>query len=218
MKIWQHILSWLYPSKCILCQRILEEEETDLCHACRVDTPQCDRTMAKYSFLTKWCALWRYEGNVRECLHRYKFLGRQSYAPVLGRLLAMKLLQEEMTEFHILTYVPISKRRLRRRGFDQVQLLAQHVAAELGIPLAATLEKNRHNKQQSRIHGAAKRRANVLGVYRTLPGVDLQDKRILLLDDIVTTGATASECARVLLTAGAKEVQLAVIATADHQK
>ena len=80
------------------------------------------------------------------------------------------------------------------------------------------LRKIRNNRPQSGISGEAKRRANVLGVYRATDPEDLAGKRVLLLDDIVTTGATAAEAARVLLTAGAKQVHLGCIAAAIHHK
>ena len=79
------------------------------------------------------------------------------------------------------------------------------------VPL---LKKVRHNRPQSGIHGAAQRRANVLGAYRELDREAIAGKKILLLDDILTTGATAGECARVLKTAGAKEVHCAAVAAA----
>ena len=96
--------------------------------------------------------------------------------------------------------------------------MAEKVSEQLDIPAVATLEKVRHNKQQSRIAGHAQRRANVLGVYAPMDPAQIAGKRILLLDDILTTGATAGECARVLLTAGAKEVHLAVLAAARQHK
>ncbi len=217
MRLWHHVLDWLFPHKCILCRKVLERGETDLCSACRIDSPECTDFSADYSFISSWYAVWRYENQVRESLLRYKFYGKRGYAHGYGRLLAMGLQARDMTDFDLLTYIPISKKRLRKRGFDQVRLLTQYTAGELGMTYTDTLRKVRHNKPQSGIHGDAHRRANVLGAYEVAEGVDLTGKRILLLDDIVTTGATASECARVLLTAGAKEVHLAVIATADHQ-
>jgi ComF family protein len=128
----------------------------------------------------------------------------------------MKLMTEDRLDFDLLTWIPISAQRLRKRGYDQVELLAQKVARELNRPLVPTLKKIRHNQPQSGIVGAAERRANVLGAYSILDGADVAGKRILLLDDILTTGATASECSRVLLTAGAAEVQFAAVAGANQ--
>ena len=89
------------------------------------------------------------------------------------------------------------------------------IARELGAEAVCTLKKIRHNQPQSTLGGVSHRKANVLGAYRVIQPVE--GKKILLLDDIVTTGATASECARTLLTAGAKEVKLAALAVASHE-
>ena len=135
-----------------------------------------------------------------------------------GRLLAMKIAREREDDFDLITWVPISRRRKLRRGYDQVELLAQAVCDELGMEPTCTLRKIRHNPPQSGIVGHAHRRANVLGVYSVVKPENIKDKRILLLDDIITTGATVSECARVLLTAGAKEVHCAAVAAVKEHK
>jgi predicted amidophosphoribosyltransferase len=132
-------------------------------------------------------------------------------------MLAMKLLQEEM-EFDLLTWAPISRMRKWKRGYDQVELIAKAVGRELGIAPIATLKKRRNNPPQSGIRDAARRRANVFGVYQVLDPNLICGKRILLLDDIMTTGATAGECARMLLTDGAKEVYCAAVAVASHNE
>jgi ComF family protein len=149
---------------------------------------------------------------------RYKFRGRRSYAKVYGRVLAMKLQQAYPEGFDLLTWVPISDLRKFTRGYDQVELLAEAVAEELGIPSRPLLKKVRHNKPQSGITGQAERRANVLGAYRITDATAVAGKRILLLDDVITTGATAGECARVLLTAGVSQVHLGAVAAARHHE
>jgi ComF family protein len=151
-------------------------------------------------------------------LLRYKFYGKRGYADAYARMLGMKLMKEEKLDFDILTFIPISPKRRRKRGFDQVELLAEKLGREIGKTPQPLLKKIRDNPAQSGIVGQAERRANVLGVYEVLQPELLEGKRILLLDDIITTGATASECARVLLTAGAKEVHFAVIAAARQHK
>ena len=208
--------SWnvLFPPKCVLCGKLLEKEETDLCRTCRVEAPEYPSGKRKLQFLDSFAAVWYYEGYVRKSLLRFKFHNARSYASAYGRILAMRLLQEHPDGFDCITWVPVSTLRKFRRGYDQVELLAKAVGKELGLHPVPLLKKVRNNIQQARITGSAERRANVLGVYRATHPEAVRGKRILLLDDILTTGATAGECARVLLTAGAKEVHCAVIAAA----
>lgn len=211
------IFNLLFPPKCTLCGKVLEKQETDLCRHCRVNSPECAGIHKNFSFLDSWAAVWYYEEYIRDSLLRYKFHHARHYAPVYGRMLAMRIQREYPDGFDMLTWVPISRIRRFTRGYDQVELLAQAVGRELGMEPIPTLKKIRNNRPQSGIEGQAKRRANVLGAYRAICPQKVQGKRILLLDDIITTGATAGECARVLLTAGAKEVHCGFIAAARHQ-
>ena len=214
MKLYHWILSILFPPKCILCGEILEKEELDLCKTCRIEAPLYPNRKSKLQFLDSFAAVWYYEENVRSSLLRYKFYNARHLAGSYGRLLAMRLTEEYPEGFDVLTWVPVSRLRKFRRGYDQVELLARAVRQELGMLPVPLLKKVRHNRPQSRIHGAAERRANVLGVYREVDRAAIAGKRILLLDDILTTGATAGEAGRVLKTAGAKEVHCAAIAAA----
>lgn len=207
--------SVLYPDKCVLCENLLSENETDLCRNCRKNTPEYPKGKFKISFVARWTAIWYYKDDVRESILRYKFARRQYYGAIYGRLLAMKLLQSGFADFDVLTWVPISFFRRWKRGFDQVAVIAQSVAGELGCKAEPTLKKTRHNKPQSRETSHAGRRANVLGAYRVQDASKIKGKRILLIDDIITSGATVSECAKTLLSAGAKEVICAAVAAAD---
>ena len=202
----------LFPRKCILCGRLLERQERDLCCDCRREAEPWQDRKSRYQFLDSILAVWYYEENVRRCICRYKFYGARHLSAGLGRCLAMRLSQEGPEEADLLTWVPVSPLRRLLRGYDQTELLALCVGRELGIRPVATLRKIRHNRKQSTIFDAAQRRANVLGAYRVRDPKQVAGKRIILIDDVLTTGATAGECARMLLTAGAKEVHCAVIA------
>lgn len=216
------IFSWLtkllFPPKCVLCRSLLAKNETDFCQNCRRTAPECEKSRFRFSFLAGWTAVWYYKDKVRGSILRYKFYGKRHYAPAYGRRLALKLQEENMAAFDILTFVPIAPLRKLTRGYDQVELLANAVGAELGITPYRTLRKIRNTPPQSGIKDPARRRANVLGAYTALSPQQLRGKKILLLDDIITTGATASECARVLLTAGAKEVYCAALAVKNPKK
>lgn len=211
-KLWQ----LLFPPRCVLCRRLLEKEETDLCHNCRKNGPEVTKENFKYSFIARWCAIWYYKDNVRGSILRYKFYGRQGYANAYGRLLAMKLLTKGFDDFDVLTWIPVSALRRWKRGFDQTENVTLVVAKELGVPAVKTLKKIRHTPPQSGIPTADARRANVLGAYRVIDPTLVRGKRILLLDDILTTGATASECAKTLCLAGAEDISFGVVAVAPH--
>ena len=207
----RRLLEWLFPRKCILCRSILGKEETDLCRACRTDQPEYPFGRKKVPHISALTALWRYDGDVRKSIHRYKFGGARHYADAYGRLLAMRI-SRDLPTADVITWVPVSRKRRRARGYDQVELLAKAVGPELGIPVEPLLEKFRDNRANSGLKTPAERRANVLGVYKVIEPERLHGKRVLLLDDILTTGATAGEAARVLLTAGASEVHCAAVA------
>lgn len=210
--------SLLFPPKCILCRKLLSSHETDLCHHCRIEAPEFLHAKRNIPFIAHWTAIWYYKDDVRRSVHRFKFRNARGYADVYGRLLAAKLLQTPFEAFDILSWVPTSALRRLCRGYDQAQLIADALAKELGTQPQRTLRKIHHTPPQSSLKSAAQRRANILGAYRTLDPEKIRNKRILLLDDVVTTGATSSECARTLLAAGAKEVIFAAVAAASHDK
>lgn len=212
MKLYDWLKELLFPPKCVLCGGLLKQEETELCHSCRADAPEFPVRKTKPQFLDSFAAVWYYEGSVRSSLLRFKFRGARSYAGCYGRHLAMVLAKGDPEGYDLLTWVPVSTLRRLRRGYDQVELIARVTARELGMEAVPALKKIRHNRPQSRIPDAAARRANVLGVYRVKDPESLSGKRVLLLDDILTTGATMSEAARMLKTAGAKEVHGAAVA------
>lgn len=208
----QTLTALFFPSKCVLCRKLLREGENGLCKGCISHIPASSKGKIKVSFIARWTSLWYYKDNVRASLLRYKFHGQQSYAPVYTKFLTEKLRQEAMTDFDILTYIPVSPLRRWKRGFDQMELLCRYVARELDTQPVRTLRKTRHTRPQSGIRDPAHRRANVLGAFSVINPEAVRGKGILLLDDVLTSGATASECARVLLTAGASQVCLATLA------
>ena len=216
--MFDRLIRLLFPPKCVLCKKLLNPNETDLCHTCWEQAPVFSKEKINFSFVARWTAVWYYKDNVRNSLLRYKFGRRRSYVSCYGRLLAMKLQNTNLHQPDVLAWVPISHRRRMVRGFDQVALLAEVVAKELGIPAMPVLKKVRHTPPQSGLRSAAERRANVLGAYRVVRPDDVRGQNVLLLDDIITTGATISECARMLTMAGATQVTCASLAVASHDR
>ena len=216
--MFSRLLNLFFPPKCVLCKKLLPREETDICHHCRKITPEIEKPKFRLSFVAGWTALWYYKGDTRASLLRYKFGGKRCYALSYGQALAMHLRQKGFDGYEVLTYIPVAPLRRFMRSYDQVELIAKATARELDVPLIPTLKKIRNTPPQSGFHEISQRRANVLGAYRIKDPALVRDKQILLLDDVITTGATASECARVLLIAGAKEVYCAAMAAADPDK
>lgn len=212
------LLNLIFPPKCILCRKVLEKRETDLCHHCRTHVATFTKSKSRIPFVARWTSLWYYKEEVRSSIHRYKFGRSRNYASAYGRLLAVHLLQAFPDDFDLVSWVPTGTLRKLKRGYDHAKLLAEATARELGIEATPVLKKIRNNPPQSSIPDAAKRRANVSGAYRILEPEAVNNKRVLLLDDVITTGATCSECARMLMTAGAKEVYCAAVAAASHEK
>ena len=99
-----------------------------MCKNCRIEAPDYTNRKTKLQFLDSFTAVWYYEGNVRKSILRFKFYHARALAPAYGRLLAMKVSQLHPEGFDLLTWVPVSRRRRLRRGYDQVALLARRWA------------------------------------------------------------------------------------------
>ena len=207
-----YLLELLYPSKCVFCSQMLGREETEICTSCRKTLPYCEGSVKRVPYSKTTAAVVYYENQVRESVLRYKFRGNPQYSAAYGRLLAMKI-AEQGIDFDLITHVPVSRRRQRRRGYDQAARLAKAVSRELGCKQQKLLKKIRNNPAQSGLPRPEQRRANVLGVYKAVNSKKVQGKTILLIDDVMTTGATLSECCRTLLDTGAAHVSCAVLAT-----
>ena len=212
------MIKLLFPPKCVLCRKILLPGQKDLCGDCRLDAPVFRKEKIKLSFIAGWAAVWYYKDNVRESLLRYKFGHHRSYAPSYARILAETLRQKGFDQVDLLVWVPISPLRQLRRGFDQVKVLAECLSRELDIPLVCALKKVRNTPPQSTLKFAAQRRANVMGAFVVKNEAAIQGKRVLLVDDIITTGATVSECAKMLIMSGASEVFCGAVAAAAHDQ
>ena len=205
-----------YPERCVGCGR---RSGDVLCRGCfealpRVGSPACGRCGLPTAFATFVCeacknvdfgfesarAPLRYESVGKEVVHALKYRG---YKKLVGRLATPLMLQSLGDgRFDAVVPVPLHRSRLRKRGFNQAELLARGVAAEINAPLSDTLKVVRSTRDQVEL-SAAQRRVNVAGAYRTSAP---HRGKVLLIDDVFTTGATMSACASTLVRAGAQEV------------
>ena len=120
-------------------------------------------------------------------------------------------------KYDVLTWAPVSRARKRKRGYDQSALLCREIGIHLRLESMQTLRKIKDSPAQSTLTDAAQRRANVSGAYRAERPECFAGKRVLIIDDIVTTGATLAECSRTLLLAGASDVVYAAFAAPRKQ-
>ena len=201
------LLELLFPPKCMLCGSPLGGDE-EVCGLCRqrVLLNTAPPLVTAGAFFDKAAAgLW-YEGDVRRAIHGLKYREKQSYARPLARVMAYAWEHKLGEECDLITYVPTNRSTLRRRGYDQAQLLARELSRLLDVPWTAALEKTRETAPMHGLKPDA-RRANVLGAYRLCCGREaVAGRRVLLVNDILTTGSTLSECARTLKAAGAAQV------------
>jgi ComF family protein len=216
MGIFADILDLLFPPKCIFCGRLLLKGTECLCEKCVAGLPftKGAQVSQKGDFFDECVSPFLYEGDVRKSILRFKFKGATAYADCYGRMMAECVREHLSGKYDLITWVPLSTKRAKDRGYDQAMLLALAVALELDDVAVETLVKTSHVQAQSTISDKEMRRANVSGVYELKDRELVDGKRILLIDDIITTGSTLAECARVLLMSGAESIVCATLARA----
>jgi len=212
MGLFSALLDILFPPRCVFCRKILDSGATLICPDCERSLPYTRGGERTGDFFSVCYAPLYYEDHVRDSLLRFKFKGATGYSKAYGVLLADCIRENLAGRYDLISWVPLSSKRLKERGYDQSMLLAMAAALELGDVAVSTLDKVRDVEKQSTVGSAEKRRANIAGAYRAVDPELVDGKRVLLIDDIVTTGATLSECARTLKEAGAAEVLCAAVA------
>lgn len=202
-KITDNLLGVFFPRKCPFCGKLTGK--TLLCETCGAALPRCEEVRQGADFGRCTAPLY-YEGQVRDAILAFKFKAKLGGLDAFGRLMAQTAAERYSGEFDAITWVPVSKKRLKKRGFDQARYLTASMCVDWHVAPLETLRKMTDNPPQSGLEDAAARRANVLGVYKAVSPEQFAGKRLLLVDDICTTGSTLGECARVLKAAGAAEV------------
>lgn len=202
-KLMGGVMDLLFPRKCPFCGAITGKDV--LCQNCEKTLPWCGKERSGANFDCVTAPLY-YEEGVRKAVHNLKFNGKIGGVDYFGQMMAQWAAEHYSGEFDAVTWVPVSKKRLRKRGYDQSRLLCGAMCGHWDVEPLETLKKRVDNPPQSGIDDHAQRRANVLGAYEAVNVSSFVGKRLLLIDDVCTTGATLGECARVLKTAGAARV------------
>lgn len=200
-----NLLRLLYPSRCLSCGADLAEGHV-LCGRCL----DAENLRLYDSFAVEGAdgadAPLVYRGTVRTAMHAYKFGHRRAYgnwfAACAGDCLAGSI---DLWKPELVTFVPLGFGRWMKRGYNQSGLAAAQIAKRFGLPCVRTMRKRAFVRTQSSLPHE-KRGENIARAFRIRPNARLAGKRVLLVDDVVTTGATAAACVRVLRDAGASAV------------
>ncbi len=207
-----------FPRRCRLCGEVVEldkelcwdceninEIKSPVCLYCGVEEDKCTCKKKKSDY-NGIIAPFYYEGNIAKALHRFKFREMTELADEFTlRMYNAVCGNYSEISFDFVTAVPLGKKRQRKRGYNQAEILAIGIAKRMKIDYNTVLYKAIENKEQHK-QSRRERKANVFGVYDLVNNADVNGKTILLVDDVKTTGATLGECAKMLKLYGAKEV------------
>ncbi|WP_249313509.1 ComF family protein [Congzhengia minquanensis] len=227
------ILSFLFPSPCVVCQKpagrnrfvcnSCKEHLTLLkpgafCKTCFAPLPSgaelCGKCLSNSPAYGQLVACVSYQGILRNSLHRYKFGGRSDLHTSFAMMMCAQLLSFGCTDFDVVVPTPLSNERLRERGFNQAELIAKDIAKQFHAPCVSNaLKKCRDTERQSELD-MHQRDRNVRGAFALSSPDAVREKKVLLVDDIFTTGATMREAAKTL-SAVSKSVTACVLAKTD---
>jgi ComF family protein len=234
------LFSLVFPDECRICEKPLREvSRIPVCRACLAKPEPLAAeyfcVQCRTPFLSRYpldeegrCGLCRrgvrgfdaaysfgfYEGELRELIHLFKYGRVQTLAGPLGRLLSVAVPREE--RFDAIVPMPLHWRKRWQRGFNQSDLLARELGRRIHVPVQRALRRIRSTAAQAGLTNA-KRRLNVSGAFRAKKAKSLAGQKVLLIDDVMTTGATAASCARAIKIAGARSVTLLTVARADRR-
>lgn len=218
------LIDLFFPPVCALCEEALcsgplcagclekfeaKKITSPLCTSCGIPFPssgasdhECGGCINGNVPFIKARSAYTYDGVVLEATHKLKYRGKVTLAGPLGALIAGAAVFPEAPD--LIVPVPLHKKRLRQRGFNQSLLLSREVSKALSVPLDyINLKRVRETEQQINLT-ALERVRNVSGAFEAGRAEVFKDKKVLLVDDVFTTGATIMECSRVLKRAGAK--------------
>lgn len=227
-------INLIYPLHCANCRTYLDtSNETGLCGLCMADIrrnpkphciscgrpvdeafkacPECRKT--KFHFKSAHSA-YVYDGALKELIHAFKYKGMLSLSATLSGLMTDFIKENGaiLEDIDVITFVPLDGRRLRERGFNQSKVIAARIAQDAGIGLVGTILEKSHTTRHQNELSRDERLTNLKGAFKVRRDAKVKDLRILLIDDVMTTGSTLSECSKTLLDGGARSVRCLTLA------
>lgn len=200
------MLQYLPDSVCKMCGRPLQEG---------YDDSQCSQCKNTAIYFDKSVCVFEFSGIVQAALHKLKFEGEREIAETMGKFMADKLMKQKW-KIDIILSVPLYNKRLEERGYNQSYLLACEIARECSMDAAdGVLERCRHTKSQVGL-SRSERAHNVRDAFSVREKKRINGKSVLIVDDIMTTGATLNECSKAVRDGGAREVYCIAAACPFH--
>ena len=186
----------VFPQRCPYCRNLVEETEY-ACKNCRKDMPQdgiYQGVLGGYRCASRL----PYQGRYKRAVLNFKFNGKKQHKTQFAQILYEEVSRyyEDMV-FDCVTFVPMHKKALKKRGYNQCKLLAQELSKLMGIPCVKVIEKVKNTDPQHELT-AKKRKTNLKGAFKIIDKSQIKGKTILIIDDIITTGSTLSECAKTI--------------------
>ena len=224
----EDLINLLFPELCNGCGKLLYHGEKEICTKCLYDLPYTDFHLYEDNLVAKqlWGRLpvnaamamlyFKKGTKVQNLIHGLKYDGKTEIGIRLGKLLAKKLSQSELyADIDIVIPVPLHQKKLRLRGYNQSEYIATGLAEDLDVSVSTkNLLRNKSTETQTK-KARYTRFENMQDVFSVIKPEELADKHILLVDDVITTGATLEACGNVLLNHGIKKLSIAAIAFAE---
>ncbi len=228
---WQGFLSdfidLIFPRCCEACDASLVGNETIICSKCRIELPRIGKdTIFKHELIfffdqtrppldVNSFLLFTKRGKIQKLLHALKYRGTQEVGITLGKMYAEEMIENNsFPDVSLIISVPLHPKKKQSRGFNQSDLIAQGISMVTNIPWSGTdLIRTKFTETQTG-KGKMERRENVKNVFAV--SKQFSAKKVLLVDDVFTTGATVEACVAVLYEAGCQEVFVRTLALANH--
>ncbi len=203
--LYEAVLDIIYPYeyKCIICEA---EDVIGIC-------PCCKSKIAKVKIQDEILSYGYYGGILKELIFQFKYKNNFTSGRIMSKLLE-EIIREEKIIADVICYVPMCKKSIKRRGYNQCEIISKDLSRELKIPVAHCIKKIKETREQKTL-SKAEREINMLGAFNITNNSEIENKNVLLIDDVLTTGATVKECIRILKKYNVNKVTVLTIAKSN---
>jgi ComF family protein len=227
-KVFDHILDFFFPRICVACRKNHLGTETNICIECLVNIPKTNSHIKPVELIERkfWGKLhvkqtfsflkFSKKGKVQNIIHALKYKNKPELAEFIGKMYAFDLKEAKIEKnIDILMGIPLHKDRLKVRGYNQADMFAKGLSEVLNLPYSTNaLKRNTFTISQTKTSSRFKRHENIKDVFEVIDTDQIKNKRIALVDDVLTTGSTLEAVGNLLLGAGCKELYIITIASA----